>query len=232
LLTVWDPATGKPVATPAGETGLIRSVAFAPDGKTLISAALQKQALVVWDTATWEVIRTVPVGARAVLSLNFAPEGKTLAVGTSATQSSDNALMLFDTATFDPRAVVTFELPVLTIAFSPDGRTLAASCVSPKAEALGQVFLCDPTSGERRRVLEQQVNAGRIAFAPDGKALAAGLIDGTIVLWDHATGARLQTIGGHETAITSLGYSPDGRTLATAARDGTLKLWGIGDHDL
>ena len=85
LLTVWDPATGKPRATPTGETGLIRIVAFAPDGKTLVSAALQNQALAIWDTATWEVIRTVPARQRPVLSLAFSPDGKTLAVGTSRT---------------------------------------------------------------------------------------------------------------------------------------------------
>ena len=123
LLTVWDPATGKPRATPAGQTGLIRTVAFAPDGKTLVSAALQNQALAIWDTATWQVIRTVPVPERAVLSAAFSPDGKTLAVGANANGISESGLMLFDTATFQPReGVFAVERAVLSVAFRPTAR--------------------------------------------------------------------------------------------------------------
>ena len=95
MLTVWDLATGKPRATLDSHTGLILAVAFAPDGKTLVSSALQDQALMIWDTATWQVIRTVPA-AGAVTSVAFSPDGKTLVVGTSAAGLGDNALVLFD----------------------------------------------------------------------------------------------------------------------------------------
>src|SRR4249919_2711209 len=67
-----------------------------------------------------------------------------------------------------------------------------------------------------------------MAFSPDGSLLATSCGDGTLWLWDTATGRALATR--HATSSTRFGasgvaFSPDGRLLATAGGDGTVRLW-------
>ena len=67
-----------------------------------------------------------------------------------------------------------------------------------------------------------------MALADDGKLAATGGQDGTIRIWDVATGKLMRALVGHTSALDCLSWSPDGRTLAsTAAYDATLRLWDV-----
>src|SRR5581483_9280626 len=66
-----------------------------------------------------------------------------------------------------------------------------------------------------------------VAYSPDGKMVAAGSIDGTVDVWDAATGARLTSLAAHKGQITSVAFSPDNTALATAGRDKTVQVWAV-----
>jgi hypothetical protein len=69
------------------------------------------------------------------------------------------------------------------------------------------------------------VFARGLAFSADGKVLACGRLDGTIRVWDVATGTVLRDLPGHELAVSSVAFSPDGKLLASASADSTVLLW-------
>jgi WD40 repeat protein/serine/threonine protein kinase len=66
-----------------------------------------------------------------------------------------------------------------------------------------------------------------IAFGPDGHRLATASADGTVRLWDVATGHPLSKPIVHHGPVLALAFSPDGSLLATAGADGELQLWDV-----
>lgn len=62
--------------------------------------------------------------------------------------------------------------------------------------------------------------AGVLAFSKDGKLLAHGLPDGTVSIWDVASGTKRATLGKSDGCcgdqITSVAFSPDGSVIAAA----------------
>jgi WD40 repeat protein len=54
-----------------------------------------------------------------------------------------------------------------------------------------------------------------VAFSSDGRTLASGDGDGTVRLWDAATGQARATHEGHEGRVLAVAFSPDTKTLAS-----------------
>src|SRR5438876_4546899 len=74
-----------------------------------------------------------------------------------------------------------------------------------------------------------------LAFSPHERTLASGSLDGsrlsstswdgTLKLWDLASGRCLQTLEEHTERVQALAWSPDGGTLASGSFDHTIRLW-------
>jgi transcriptional regulator with XRE-family HTH domain len=63
-----------------------------------------------------------------------------------------------------------------------------------------------------------------LAFSPGERTLASGSEDGSVKLWNVASGALLW-LGWHTKVTLCLAFSPDGSLLASGSQDGSVRLW-------
>jgi WD40 repeat protein len=68
----------------------------------------------------------------------------------------------------------------------------------------------------------------RVAMMPDGRRIVTGSNEGTVKVWDAATGYENLTLEGAVNFVNSLTVSADGRRLVRPGVDGTVKVWEAG----
>jgi WD40 repeat protein len=202
--------------------GVVTSVAFSPDGRTLATGNTDGTAR-LWDMASHRQIAALTGLTGPVSSVAFHPDGKTLAAG-----GADARVRLWDVATHRPGGSLPTgpTAPVSSIAFGRDGATLAAGSANG-VWLWGLPAPCNcltsPTPAARLSGYAGVVDS--VAFSPDGDTLAAGSGDGAVQVWDMTTETQIATLTRHHGTVTPVAFSPDGTTLAAGSGDGTVQLW-------
>jgi WD40 repeat protein/tRNA A-37 threonylcarbamoyl transferase component Bud32 len=216
-LRLWDAATGEPCAR-LPHSGVVGSLAFSPDGMSLISGSYSDSRLRIWDVATARVRKEIQVPVALFRSVIVSPDGGRVAVTTYEPTSNEQHLHVCDLASGE----WLFSAEGRALAYSPDGRWLAVKAADDKP-----VLLLDARTHEtvaRLQGHEQLVFS--VAFSPDSSLLASCSLDRTIRVWQ-IDGGACQVLRGHTDVVYAVAFHPDGRRLASAGRDRAVCLWDL-----
>lgn len=190
---LWDTTTGRLKQT-LSHSGLVSSVAFSPDGKTLVSMAYEgfpEKGKAVCEVRLWDL----PSGKERARLLReqgcpdgvaFSADGKTLAIALvpeyGAGPNSFFGVVLWDMQAGQEKRRLPWDgASCSSPVFSPDGKILATGGgygigTDTGTRSVGQITMWEIDSGKVLRKLTGQDNGTyqSIAFSPDGKTLASG----------------------------------------------------------
>jgi LPXTG-site transpeptidase (sortase) family protein len=199
--------------------GSLDTVAFSPDGETLVTGG-RDHAVRVWDVETSENTAILAGHSDWISSVVYSPDGTVIASG-----GRDTNIWLWNVQTETSlRLIEGHQAEIKAIEFTPDGQYLISGSLD------GIVRLEQFGNPESTQYFE---NFGggvwSLTISPDGTTLAIGSDDSNIWLiglWD-TEGTWLTQLSGHHTPVITMAWSADGATLLSGEQNGHIRLWDV-----
>ncbi len=208
--------------------GFVYTATFSPDG-TYLAAGTAEGDIYIWSTTDQQLVRVIHAHSQSVRELVF---GRCItAAGTSqvllASASGDASVGVWS---LDERAEERYAIrlthahqgALLAVSFHAAGGRLTSVTDS------GEVFVWDVGTPTAARLVHHfattLTHLRLVAFSADGETVAVGNLDGSVLLWNVATGEPGVAIEIPTGPIVAVALRGDGRVLATGGRAGHLCL--------
>jgi WD40 repeat protein len=211
MFMAWDVRSGRAVEPVRSGPPGCRSPAVASDGRILVFVCdtPRRHSVVVWDVARRRIrARWDPPAETDNYILDswaLSPDGRVLALGF---RGSLRLVETFSGKPLHPEIDARAGSHLGSLLFSPDGSMLAVP-------VSGGIDVYMVSTGQRRSPLGEATSA--LAFSPDGSLLVSGSADGTVQLWDVATGTRFgRPFVGHGYNVTFAAFAQHGDRLLSA----------------
>jgi WD40 repeat protein len=210
LVKVWSVSARKEVASLAGHTGYVISIAFSPDGQHIVSGSVDK-LVKVWSVSGWKEVASLAGYTNVVFSVAHSPDGQHIVSG-----SGDNLVKWSVSGRKEVASGWTYR--VRSVAFSPDGQHI----VSGSGDKV-KVW----SVSARKEVASLPVHANSVcsvALISDGQHIVQEVMtnwEGVICVWREGGCVAGWT---HECCF-SVAFSPDRQHIVSGSCDKLVEVW-------
>jgi autophagy-related protein 16-1 len=220
---VWHQATQRVRHTLNGHTSKIYGAVFSFDSHKVVTGS-HDRTIKVWDLAKGYCIRTIFCYS-SCNSVCLNPEASMIVSG-----HVDTTVRVWDMkngdCVFDLSGVHSGQ--VTGVSMAPDS---LGQCILTNSKD-NSLKLIDLRTHEvlqtfKHANYKNSVNWARGVFSPDGTHVAVGSAEGSVFIWERASGKlHSQLKGGHKAAVTSIAWNPiNVQQLASADTSGTIVVW-------
>lgn len=220
---IWTAANGQVVRL-LNQEYIQSSVAFSPDGRYIVTASNNIDALgrstsntaMIWDATGDRELPTLSGHTDAIYAAAYSPNQRYV-----ATASQDGTTRIWDANSGQSLSTLKgHSRGVDGVAWSPDGRTVAT------ASQDGTVKIWDSANWQELLTLRGHTDIVRsVEYSPDGRSILTAGDDSTVRVWDATTGQELFKLCCHTAAVYSAVYNSDGSLIVTVSLDGSIKIW-------
>ncbi len=234
-IKLWDLTKSELVATLSehpwilpGLVDEVNSLAFSPDGQTLVSGGADS-TIKIWHMGARDLIDILHKHNGMVRCVAFTPNGRMLVTG-----GDDRKIMFWDLTLRQVGIFLSLDdTAAHSLTFSPDGQTLVTGSyrkikvwhISRPKKMITAPQLLQSFTGHSHIIPSLVISA-------DSKILISGSRDKTIKMWELETGELIRTLKGHTDGVYALALSPDGQIIASGSADKTIKLWHLETGEL
>ncbi|HEY9853934.1 MAG TPA: WD40 repeat domain-containing protein [Leptolyngbyaceae cyanobacterium] len=254
-IRLWDIKNGRLISTLSEypwmenrQVDEINSLAFSPDGQTLISGGVDS-TIKIWHVGAKDIIDILEDRKGVVRCVAFSPTGQTFATG-----GDDRKINLWNRLKREAFSSLSWGDSVPhSLAFNYNGKLLASGSYrkikvwrmddgkeshSPKAKLIhtitahSHIVSAVAFSFGSPTTVNREIEGKSSSQTELTEILVSGSRDRTIKVWHLETGKLIRTLTGHTGAIFSVAVSKDGKTIASGSEDKTIKLWHLETGEL
>ena len=210
---------------------VVSSMAFSPDGKTLVSARAGKVPASLWDVATQtKITQLIDYGDEKGFPsiVAFSPDGAII-----VTAGDSGQIRLWDAQTQRQIGMLKTDAGgVSSMAFHPNGKTLASlnsRYIARNAYKTGDMVI-RLWDVERHTLIaaaqHHKASVESVSLSADGTLLASGHQDGSVTFWDMQSAEQTGVLRGNDAMVECVALDRDGKILATSAKN-QVQLWDV-----
>lgn len=199
---------------PTGHTSPINLSDLSPDGKYLLTMAMDNTAI-IWDISTGKEVQKLVGHKDFMVDGSFSNDGKLV-----QTASHDQTVRIWDVVTgkelsrFDATAVKSSKFS------ADDSKVLTTSHTKT-------ISMWDVKTGALEEELKNHIAPAEIGYSLDGKKFVTASMDQTITIKDAETLNDEFVLEPGYGAFTNLSFNPQGETFLTTSTDHSITVWGV-----
>ncbi|MFI5806081.1 protein kinase [Streptomyces sp. NPDC051561] len=215
-----DPSDGLRGRRGVGVTGDRESASVSADGRVL--TACRDGELRLWDMAAATCVRTLPGHGIRSNSVWLSADARR-----AVSADFNGTLHIWDMDSGAEMTAPQSDAWVTSVCLSADGRLVLSS----GHHGDWTLWVTDAVTGEFVRGLSEERDdedaVWTARLSSDGLFAFAGDAEGSVHVWETATGRHVRTLEGHTEDVYGLALTPDDRYLLSGSADGSVRMWEL-----
>jgi WD40 repeat protein len=204
------PPLGTTLLTYAKHYDYNYTLAWSPDGESIVSVNSYHGAIEMWSAATGQRLALCPP-LPVIHIAAWSPDGISVALAQYGVPGTVSVWHPQTNEIISTNLDGGHENWSSSLGWSPDATRIASSSHQQSI----QVWDVQTGAGIYNYLSHTTTITG-VAWSPNGNFIASASIDGVVLVWDAVTGETLTTFRQHREGTTAIAWSPDSTYLASA----------------